>query len=82
MYRKRHRKVTDKVTEKVTERRHLDMQFCNDAIDERAIRLPWNRRKRNASLTTRALDKEERGGESYSPVKDAAVSLSRALVIR
>ena len=25
---------------KVTERRHLKMQFCNDAIDERAIRLP------------------------------------------
>ena len=36
------------------------MQFCNDAIDERAIRLPWNRRKRNASLTTRALDKRIR----------------------
>ena len=41
-----------------------------------------NEEKRNASLTTRALNKEERGGESYSPVKDAAVSLSRALVIR
>ena len=39
-------------------------------------------RKRNASLTTRAQDKEERGGESYSPVIDAAFSLSRALVIR
>jgi hypothetical protein len=34
------RKITDKVTGKVTERRHLEMQFCNDAIDERAIRLP------------------------------------------
>ena len=33
-------KVTGKVTEKVAERRHLEMQFCNDAIDERAIRLP------------------------------------------
>ena len=54
-------KVTGKVTGKVTERRHLEMQFCNDAIDERAIRLPWNRRKRNASLTTRALDKEKTG---------------------
>ena len=54
-------KVMGKVTGKVTERRHLEMQFCNDAIDERAIRLPWNRRKRNASLTTRALNKEETG---------------------
>ena len=52
-------KVTDKVAERVTERRHLKMQFCNDAIDERAIRLPYNGRKRNARLTTRALDKEE-----------------------
>lgn len=34
------------------------MQFCNDAIDERAIRLLSNGRKRNASLTTRAFDKE------------------------
>ena len=33
-------KSVRKVTEKVTERRHLKMQFCNDAIDERAIRLP------------------------------------------
>lgn len=40
------RKVTGKVTSKVTERRHLEMQFCNDAIDERAIRLPYNGRKR------------------------------------
>ena len=61
MYRKRHRKVTDKVTdkvtEKVTERRHLEMQFCNDAIDERAIntlgrlgltdRLPFSKPKVN-----------------------------------
>ena len=54
-------KKTDKVTNKVTERRHMKMQFCNDAIDERAIRLPWNGRKRNASLTTRALDKEKTG---------------------
>ena len=61
MYRKRHRKVTgkvtgkvtSKVTSKVTERRHLEMQFCNDAIDERAIRLPWNGRKRNASRVRR-----------------------------
>ena len=64
MYRKRHRKVTGKVTckvtDKVAERRHLEMQFCNDAIDERAIRLPSNGRKRNASLTTRALDKRIR----------------------
>ena len=28
---------------------------------ERAIRLPYNGRKRNASLTTRALNKEESG---------------------
>ena len=41
-----------------------------------------NKEKRNASLTTRALDKEKGGGESYSPVKDAAVSLSRAYVIK
>ena len=54
------RKVTDKVTGKVTERRHLEMQFCNDALDERAIRLLSNGRKRNASLTTRALDKRIR----------------------
>ena len=53
-------KVAEKVTEKVTERRHLEMQFCNDAIDERAIRLPYNGRKRNASLTTHALDKRIR----------------------
>ena len=53
-------KVTDKVTDKVTERRHLEMQFCNDAIDERAIRLPYNGRKRNASLTTCTLDKRIR----------------------
>ena len=33
-------KVISKVTSKVTERRHLEMQFCNDAIGERAIRLP------------------------------------------
>ena len=32
-------KVTSKVTIKVTERRHLEMQFCNNAIDEQAIRL-------------------------------------------
>ena len=38
--------------------------------------------KRNASLTTRALNKEGGGGESYSPVIDAVVSLSRAHVIR
>ena len=54
-------KVTDKVAERVTERRHLEMQFCNDAIDERTIRLPSNGRKRNARLTTRALDKEKTG---------------------
>ena len=54
-------KVTDKVAERVTERRHLKMQFCNDAIDERAIRLPYNGRKRNARLTTHARDKEKTG---------------------
>lgn len=41
-----------------------------------------NEEKRNASLTTRAQDKEERDGESYSPVIDAAFSLSRAHVIK
>ena len=32
--------VTEKMTDNVTERRHWEMQFCNDAIDELAIRLP------------------------------------------
>jgi len=42
------KKTIQKPYRKVKERRHLEMQFCNDAIDERAIRLPSNGRKRNA----------------------------------
>ena len=56
-------KVAERVTERVTERRHLEMQFCNDAIDERAIRLPRNGRKKNASRVKR-IGKNQKGNAS------------------
>lgn len=33
-------KVTSRVTSKVMERRYSDAQFCNNAIDERALDYP------------------------------------------